>query len=107
MGIDVSEVNSPWTYHEKDKCLRSGNRSIIIDNSCDDWGQDFASTCAITSIAPEMYGAIRRFCERVEDGSIRSKRTYEEFKRILETADLVYDECGGTTEGKSLGKSHT
>ena len=35
----------------------------------------------------EMYRALKWFCDRVEKGEIRSKKTYTRFKEILEFYD--------------------
>jgi hypothetical protein len=39
------------------------------------------------ALAEELRGAVQRFCDRVDAGEIRSKRTYAEFKAILALID--------------------
>lgn len=44
-----------------------------------------------TTQAARAFAAMRRFCERVEKGEVRSKRTYAQFKAILDEAPQVGD----------------
>lgn len=47
------------------------------------------ATANLLSAAPEMYEAMKEFCERVERKEIGSVRTYEKFKAILAKADGI------------------
>lgn len=41
---------------------------------------------ALFAQAPAMHAAMQEFCDRVERGEVRSRKTYEQFKSILALA---------------------
>ena len=50
---------------------------------------DYDEACvnaALIAQAPAMYAAMQEFCDRVDRGEVRSRRTYEQFKSILAAA---------------------
>jgi hypothetical protein len=44
------------------------------------------ANAALIAAAPAMYGALQKFCDRVDAGQIRSVTTYAEFQAILAAA---------------------
>ncbi|MDH5598971.1 MAG: hypothetical protein OEY34_07595 [Cyclobacteriaceae bacterium] len=52
-------------------------------------GSQLKPNSKLISKAPEMYEALKYFVDRVEEGSIRSKKTYKMYKDILNEIDTM------------------
>lgn len=59
--------------------------------------------------APAMFNAMLEFCERVEKGEVKSKRTYNNFKRILRLAtsqEILRETCSGCKFSEDFHNPH-
>lgn len=61
-------------------------RQICTFDKDDDWEVEQAANKFLILAAPAMYGAMQEFCDRVEGGEVRSRKTYAKFKSILALA---------------------
>lgn len=57
----------------------NGEQELIADNV-------LKRDAHLIAAAPEMYGAMKEFCDRCDKGEVRSKRTYAKFMEILKKA---------------------
>lgn len=62
----------------------SDTDDLLNEDKC----PDAEANGTLCSIAPEMFDAMQEFIDRVDRGEVRSKKTYEKFKTILNKSKL-------------------
>ncbi len=83
---DVQDVNG----NDLAVALREqqNGRRLLIFNIKQTTEQAIANAKLI-SVAPEMLEAMQCFCNRVENGEVKSVRTYSKFKAIIDKAITI------------------
>lgn len=90
---NLKHTPGPWLVHDS---YEEDGKIIVWDGDeqahkeiCDmgemgdmNYAQELANAKLI-AVAPEMYQAMQEFCDRVEKGEVRSTKTYNKFKEIL------------------------
>lgn len=59
--------------------------ATVYEGCLDDGGDEMMANARLISIAPEMMEAMQEFCDRVDRGEVRSKRTYAKFKELIKS----------------------
>jgi len=98
MKNNFKHTKGEWFFEEK--INSEGNISInmfsakgglltkLIDDDSKTFEEIKANAILMTN-APKLLEAIVEFCERVEKGEIRSKKTYSKFKTIIEKTTIL------------------
>jgi len=77
----------PWRV-EKRHAVHSGKRRTANANVMNHRipYMEKKANAHLISAAPDMYEAMKEFCDRCDKGEVRSKRTYAKFMEILKKA---------------------
>jgi hypothetical protein len=84
---------APWDAHSRHQqsheiIIGAKNTPVIAVVSCSHVSiNEFKENGRLIAAAPEMYDAMKLFCDRVDRGEVRSTKTYNQFKEILNRID--------------------
>lgn len=84
----------PWTHTGQDgkpgHCYLAQvwgpNDKSLADIDATEYEVEATANAALIAQAPAMYAVMQEFCDRVDRGEVRSRKTYEQFKSILAAA---------------------
>lgn len=81
-------TSGPWMIANGDTLYSNdgGFVEIAVFRNDDDWEVEQRANKSLVAQAPAMYTAMQEFCDRVDRGEVRSRKTYEQFKSILAAA---------------------
>jgi hypothetical protein len=93
MENNFKHTKGEWFFEEK--INSEGNISInmfsakggLLTKLIDDDSKTFdeiKANAILMKNAPKMLEAIIEFCKRVDNGEVRSKKTYSKFKKLIE-----------------------
>ncbi|MVW92416.1 hypothetical protein FCL53_10610 [Elizabethkingia meningoseptica] len=81
-GVDGELFMISSDINDKGNVICQMPDKIVCEESQIYWN----ANAKLISKAPEMLRAMQKFCDRVENGEVKSVKTYNEFKQLIKEA---------------------
>lgn len=82
-----SKTNENGAEYLTIDCFENGSGveglAVVYEGVHGDPRAEMEANAHLIAASPTMYEAIQEFCDRVERGEVRSKRTYTKFKELI------------------------